>query len=94
MTLLELANSIDSAIDDTDVDKRHDNLQKVLSKVRYSVEELGYPYSFAVETLKEIIHMQETTRCREKVLFNEDIDAAKRISSICRYTFNNDTLGY
>ena len=92
LTLLTLADAIDEAVKDTDVDIRLSNTEKVLTKVRNSVLSLGYAYDFAVESVSVIIKMQKDEQCRNKLMFNEDIEYAKRISSICRYVVNKESI--
>ena len=88
LNLLTLADKLDEAVDDSDVDKRLSNMKKVLTSVKASVSPLGYAYSFAVDTVSKIIKMQQTERCRNKLMFNEDIEEARRISTICRSVYN------
>lgn len=92
LTLLTLADELDNAVSDDNVDNRLSNMNKVLKKVRDSVASLGYAYGFAEDSISKIIHMQSTERCRNKLMFNEDIEEAKRISSICRYVFNREPV--
>ena len=92
LTLLTLADELDNAVSDDNVDNRLSNMNKVLKKVRASVTSLGYAYGFAEDSVSKIIHMQNTERCRNKLMFNEDIEEAKRISSICRYVFNREPV--
>lgn len=92
LTLFTLADELDNAISDENVDNRLYNMNKVLKKVRASVASLGYAYGFAEDSVSKIIHMQNTERCRNKLMFNEDIEEAKRISSICRYVFNRELV--
>lgn len=90
LTLLTLADELDNAVSDDNVDNRLSNMNKVLKKVRDSVASLGYAYGFAEDSISKIIHMQSTERCRNKLMFNEDIEEARRISSICRSVYNRD----
>ena len=90
LTLLTLADELDNAISDENVDNRLSNMNKVLKKVRASVASLGYAYGFAEDSVSKIIHMQNTERCRNKLMFNEDIEEARRISTICRGVYNRD----
>ena len=90
LTLLTLADEIEVAISDNNVDNRLANMNKVLKKVRSSISSLGYAYGFAEDSVSKIILMQHTKLCRDKLMFNEDIDAAKKIISICRYVFNRE----
>ena len=90
LTLLTLADELDNAISDENVDNRLSNMNKVLKKVRASVASLGYAYGFAEDSVYKIIHMQSIKRCRNKLMFNEDIEEARRISSICRSVYNRD----
>lgn len=92
LTLLTLADELDNAISDDNVDNRLSNMNKVLKKVRASVTSLGYAYGFAEDSVSKIIHMQSIEICRNKLTFNEDIEEAKRISSICRYVFNREPV--
>ena len=92
LTLLTLADELDNAISDENVDNRLSNMNKVLKKVRASVASLGYAYGFAEDSVSKIIQMQNTERCRNKLMFNEDIEEAKRVSSICRYVFNGEPV--
>ena len=90
LTLITLADELDNAVSDENVDDRLSNMNKVLKKVRASVASLGYAYGFAGDSVSKIIHMQSIERCRNKLMFNEDIEEAKRISSICRSVYNRD----
>ena len=90
LTLLTLADELDNAVSDDNVDNRLSNMNKVLKKVRTSVTSLGYAYGFAEDSVSKIIHMQSIERCRNKIMFNEDIEEARRISTICRSVYNRD----
>ena len=90
LTLLTLADELDNAVSDENVDDRLSNMNKVLKKVRASVASLGYAYGFAGDSVSKIIHMQSIERCRNKLMFNEDIEEARRISTICRSVYNRD----
>ena len=90
LTLLILADELDNAVSDDNVDNRLSNMNKVLKKVRTSVTSLGYAYGFAEDSVSKIIHMQSIERCRNKLMFNEDIEEARRISTICRSVYNRD----
>lgn len=90
LTLLTLADAIDEAVKDINVDIRLSNTEKILTRVRNSVSSLGYAYGFAEDSVSKIIHMQSIERCRNKLMFNEDIEEARRISTICRSVYNRD----
>lgn len=88
--LLTLADAIENAVADRNVENRLNNMKKVLTNVRNSVLSLGYTYGFAVDSVSRIIKMQQTERCINKLTFNEDIEEARRISTICRSVYNQD----
>ena len=90
LNLLTLADAIENAVDDRNVENRLNNMKKVLTSVRDSVLSLGYTYGFAIDSVTKIIKMQQTERCINKLTFNEDIEEARRISTICRIVYNRD----
>lgn len=90
LNLLTLADAIENAVDDRNVENRLNNMKKVLTSVMDSVLSLGYTYGFAIDSVTRIIKMQQTQRCINKLTFNEDIEEARRISTICRSVYNRD----
>ena len=91
LTLLTLADEIDNAMKDTNVNIRNISMNDVLSKVRESVASLGYAYAFAVDVVSTIITMQQRIMCRNKLMFDEDIEYARKVSDICRFVYNRET---
>lgn len=91
LTLLTLADEIDNAMKDTNVNIRNISMNDVLGKVKNSVESLGYAYAFAVDVVDTIISMQQRIICRNKLMFDEDIEYAKKVSDICRFVYNRET---
>lgn len=90
LTLMTLADEIEKAISPIDITDRINNMNNVLRKVRSSIQSLGYAYGFAEDSVSKIISMQNTDICKNKLMFNEDIELAKKIISICRSIFNRE----
>lgn len=90
LTLSTLADRIEEAVSNDDVDVRLANMEKLLKDIRNSIPSLGYAYGYAVDSISFIIHMEKCKRCRDKVLFNEDKLEALRLAYICRSIFNRE----